>query len=118
MPIFVVARAMPMVLMNSFIWTFWRSKTNEAWLARHGHVSDVHHKKPKGRAMSEAMSRANGRRSKIRAHVEHVFARQKAQMKLFVRTIGMARARTKIGLANIAYNLKRYVWHEGRSAPA
>ena len=39
-------------------------------------------------------------------------------MGLFIRTIGMARARTKIGMANIAYNLTRYVWHEGRTVPA
>jgi len=68
--------------------------------------------------MSEATSRANGRRSKIRAFVEHVFARQKAQMKLFVRTIGIARARTKIGMTNLAYNMLRFVWHQGRTAPA
>ena len=66
--------------------------------------------------MSEATSRANGRRSKVRAFVEHVFARQKAQMKLNVRTIGIQRARMKIGMANIAYNLTRYVWHQRRSA--
>ena len=58
-----------------------------------GYVSDIHHKKPKGRPMSEAPSRANGRRFKIRAFVEHVFAPQKSRFGLFVRTIGMARAR-------------------------
>jgi IS5 family transposase len=68
--------------------------------------------------MSGAMSRANGRRSKIRAFVEHVFAHQKSRMGPFVRTIGVARARTKIGMANLTYNLTRFVWHEGRSAPA
>ena len=68
--------------------------------------------------MSEATSRANGRRSKVRAFVEHVFARQKSQMNLFIRTIGIERARVKIGMANIAYNLTRYVWHQGRTAPA
>jgi len=67
--------------------------------------------------MSEAMSRANGRRSKIRAFVEHVFAQQKSLMGLFVRTIGIARVRTKIGMANLAYNLNRYVWHQRRIAP-
>ena len=67
---------------------------------------------------STALSRANGRRSKIRAFVEHVFAQQKSRMGLFVRTIGMARARTKIGMANLAYNLTRFVWHQGRTAPA
>ena len=41
--------------------------------------------------MSQAIARANGRRSKVRSFVEHMFARQKAQMKLFIRTIGIAR---------------------------
>lgn len=105
---------------GSTVWadTAYRSKTNEAWLETHGYFSDIHHKKPKGRPMSETTSRANGRRSKIRSAVEHVFARQKAQMKLFVRTIGIARARTKIGMANLAYNMLRFVWHEGRGVPA
>lgn len=105
---------------GSTVWadTAYRSKKNEAWLSKHGYVSDIHHKKPKARPMSEATSRANGRRSRIRAFVEHVFAQQKARMSLFVRTIGIARAGTKIGMANLAYNLTRYVWHQGRTAPA
>lgn len=105
---------------GSTVWadTAYRSKKNEAWLDKNGYVSDIHHKKPKGRPMSEAMSRANGRRSKIRAFVEHVFAQQKSRMGLFVRTIGIARARTKIGMANLAYNLMRFVWHQGRTASA
>jgi IS5 family transposase len=105
---------------GSTVWadTAYRSKKNEAWLQKNGYVSDIHHKKPKGRPMSEAMSRANGRRSKVRAFVEHVFAQQKSRMGLFVRTIGIARARTKIGMANLAYNLMRYVWHQRRTAPA
>jgi len=105
---------------GSTVWadTAYRSKKNEAWLEKNGYVSDIHHKKPKGRPMSEATSRANGRRSKIRAFVEHVFAQQKSRMGLFVRTIGMARARTKIGMANLAYNLTRFVWQQGRTAPA
>lgn len=105
---------------GSTVWadTAYRSKTNEEWLEKNGYVSDIHHKKPKGRPMSEATSRANGRRSKVRAFVEHVFAQQKSRMGLFVRTIGMARARAKIGMANLAYNLTRFVWHQGRTAPA
>lgn len=105
---------------GSKVWadTAYRPKKNGAWLEKNGYVSDIHHKKPKGRPMSEATSRANGRRSKIRAFVEHVFARQKSCMGLFVRTIGLARARTKIGMANLAYNLTRYVCHQRRTAPA
>ncbi len=72
---------------GSTVWadTAYRSKKNEAWLDRNGFVSDIHQKKPKGRPMSEAMARANGRRSKIRSRIEHVFAHQKARMGLFVR---------------------------------
>jgi len=105
---------------GSTVWadTAYRSKKNEAWLEKNGYFSDIHHKKPKARPMSEATSRANGRRSKIRAFVEHVFAQQKSRMGLFVRTIGIARARTKIGMVNLAYNLTRFVWYQGRTAPA
>jgi IS5 family transposase len=39
-------------------------------------------------------------------------------MALFVRTIGLARARVKIGLANIAFNMRRFVWLKGRKAIA
>lgn len=52
----------------------------------------------------------------IRARIEHVFARQKDQMGLFIRTIGIARAETKIGLANLAYNIDRLIFHERRAA--
>ena len=47
-----------------------------------------------------------------------LIAAQKHVMGLFVRTIGLARARTKIGMANLIYNMKRLVWLEGRRAPA
>ena len=53
-----------------------------------------------------------------RSLVEHVFAQQKSRMNPFVRTIGIARARTKIGMANLAYNFTRFVWHQGRIAYA
>lgn len=91
--------------------TAYRSKTNEEWLSDNGLKSDIHQKKPKGKPMSEIISKANSRRSKVRSSVEHVFARQKDKMKLFIRTIGIARATIKIGMANIAYNMLRYVYH-------
>ena len=96
---------------GSTVWadTACRSKKNEAWLEKKGYFSDIHHKKPKGRAMSAATARANGRRSKVRSLVEHVFARQKFRMGLFLRTIGIARATTKIGMANLTCNFTRFV---------
>src|SRR5215813_5922011 len=87
--------------------TAYRSAANETFLAKNGFVSHIHHKKPKGRAMPETMQRANNAKSNIRARVEHVFAEQKDRMRLFIRTIGIARATTKIGMANLVYNIKR-----------
>jgi len=100
---------------GSKVWadTAYKSKANEEWLVENGYVSDIHHKKPKGRPMSKTTSRSNARRSKIRAFIEHVFARQKGPMALFIRTIGMTRAKVKIGMANIAYNMQRLVFKVG-----
>jgi hypothetical protein len=35
-----------------------------------------------------------------------------------VRTIGIARAQVKIGMANLAYHFSRLVWLSTRTAPA
>lgn len=104
----------------SDVWadTAYRSRANEAWLEKHGKTSRIHHKKPKGRPMPEATRRANGRKSKVRARVEHVFAQQKDRMALFIRTIGIARAEAVITFANMAYNMKRWCWLERNPARA
>ncbi len=62
--------------------------------------------------------RANGRKSALRSKVEHVFAHQKARMRVTIRTIGLARARAAITLANMAYNMTRWRWLDSRAAPA
>ena len=47
---------------------------------------------------------------KVRARVEHVFGDQKNGMGAeIVRTIGIVRARCKIGMTNLAYNMRRFV---------
>ncbi len=68
--------------------------------------------------MPKRTARANARKSAVRAHVEHVFAEQKDRMNLFVRTIGLARAELKIGMANFVYNIRRTLWLDRRTAPA
>ncbi|MEK0084181.1 IS5 family transposase [Benzoatithermus flavus] len=98
--------------------TAYRSAKNEAWLAERGLVSRIHRKKPPGRPMAARTHRANARKSAVRSAVEHVFARQKGPMALVGRTIGIARARVKIGLANLAYNMARFVRLSGKAAPA
>ncbi len=96
----------------SKVWvdTAYRSKANEEFLARNGFVSRIHRKKPPGRPMPETTRRANALKSKVRSGVEHVFAVQKDKMDLFVRTVGIARATMKIGMANMVYNMKRLVY--------
>ena len=89
--------------------TAWRSAKNEAWLAERGLVSRIHRRKPPGRPMAARTRRANARKPVVRSAIEHVFARQKGSMALVVRTIGIARARVKIGLANLACDMKRLV---------
>ena len=81
-------------------------------------VSRIHRKKPADRPMPARTARANAKKSAVRAHVEHVFAEQKARMGLFVRTIGLFRATTKIGLANLVYNMRRLLWLERQATPA
>ncbi|EHJ58110.1 hypothetical protein NSU_4933 [Novosphingobium pentaromativorans US6-1] len=105
---------------GSGIWadTAYRSKKNEAFLAKGMFTSHIHQKKPPRRPMPEHIARANAKRSAVRSAVEHVFAGQKHRMGLIVRTIGIARARIKIGMANLAYNFQRLAWLEGRTAPA
>ena len=39
-------------------------------------------------------------------------------MGLFVRTIGIARAKVKIGRANLAYNMRRFIWLREKYAAA
>ena len=51
----------------------------------------------------------NRAKSKIRVRVEHVFGAQAQMGGHLVRTIGMARARVKIAIMNLAYNMRRFV---------
>jgi IS5 family transposase len=96
----------------SAVWanTAYRSKDNENFLAKNGFVSRIHRKKPPGRAMPKTTQRTNALKSKARSRVEHVFAVQKDKMDLFIRTIGIATATMKIGMANLVYNMRRLVF--------
>jgi len=105
---------------GSEIWadTAYRSQKNEKKIARAGLTSKVHFRKPPGKALPAKLERANAARSKVRSAVEHLFAEMKSRMGLFVRTIGIDRATAKIGMANIAFNMKRLVFWERKTAIA
>ena len=54
----------------------------------------------------------------MRAPVEPILAAQKAGIGLFVRTLGLARATTKIGLADLVADMRRLLGPERRAAVA
>lgn len=63
----------------------------------------------KSRKLTDAEHRRNRRRSRTRCRIEHIFGVQAQRAGcLLLRTIGIVRARCKIGLRNLAYNLDRY----------
>lgn len=45
----------------------------------------------------------------MRARVEHIFGAQAAMNGHIIRTIGLERAKVKIGLLNLTYNMRRLV---------
>jgi IS5 family transposase len=103
----------------SDVWadTAYRSRANLGALLRRGLKPRFHRAKPRGQPMPPHMARGNARRAQIRSRVEHVFAAEKHGMGLVVRTIGLLRATAKITLANLAYNMRRFVWIQGRPVP-
>ena len=104
----------------SDVWadTAYRSAANLALLERRGLKPQFQRKKPRGRKMPAHVARGNATRARVRSRVEHVFAAQKCRLGLIVRTVGMVRARAKIGMANLAYNFIRLAWLNGRTVPA
>ena len=66
--------------------------------------------------MPERMRIANAQKSKVRSagRARRRSAHQKGPMGLIVRTIGIARARVKIGMANLAYNIRRFCLAEDK----
>ena len=104
----------------SGVWadTAYRSQANLTLLDRRGLTPQFQRAKPKGKPMPANAVRGNATRGRVRARVEHVFAEQKRRLGLIIRTVGHARAETKITLANLAYNMRRLAWLEGRPATA
>ena len=110
----------------------YRSKEREAALSADGFDSQIHEKGTRGHPLTEEQKASNRVKSKTRARVEHIFGAQHAMGGHIVRTIGLARARVKIGMMNLVYNMTRLVQlikrdalaaagvyaNDGRGAPA
>ena len=95
----------------------YRSAENEAKLKAAGFNSRIHRRAGRNRPLSSAQANANRNKSKIRVRVEHVFGAQETSPGgRLVRTIGIVRARAKIGLQNLVYNIRRLVTLERLAA--
>jgi Transposase DDE domain len=78
--------------------------------------TDSSSREPQSSVIAGAGER-NRRKSRVRARIEHVFgAQQNSPGGRIVRTIGIARAKAKIGLQNLAYNIRRLVTLERMAA--
>ena len=88
----------------------YRSEAIEGHLKATGLRSKIHRKGYRHKPLTAHQKTLNRGRSRIRARVEHVFGHQVTAMggKL-IRTIGIIRARAKIGLKNLAYNFQRFL---------
>ena len=59
--------------------------------------------------LTQRRIQGNHKRAKVRSRVEHIFGIQAMRAgSLLIRTIGVVRAKAKIGLRNLAYNIDRY----------
>src|ERR1700675_1552807 len=96
----------------------WTKKHERSYFGYKNHIGvDRRHKFVRRYAVSDAS--ANTTRSKVRARVEYVFGDQKNGMGAeLVRTIGIVRARCKIGMTNLVYNMRRFVCLERMAATA
>ena len=107
----------------------YRSKEQEERLQANEIESRICEKGTRGTPLTEEQKASNRQKSKTRTRVEHVFGAQAQMGGHVVRTIGIARARVKIAMMNLAYNMRRFVllcrgesraWRgdDGRGAPA
>jgi len=87
----------------------YRAQEREATLAAEGFESQIHEKGTRGHPLTEEQKASNRIKSKTRARVEHVFGAQHAMGGHLVRTIGLARAKVKIGMMNLVYNMRRLI---------
>lgn len=86
----------------------YRSQAIETQLKRRNLRSRIQYKGYRDTPLTARQQQCNRRRARIRARVEHVFGHHVTAMggKL-IRTIGLVRARAKIGLRNLVYNFQR-----------
>ena len=88
----------------------YKSVATDVQLKRWGVDSQIHEKGTRGADLSDAQKAPNRQKSQIRCLVGHIFGYIENSMHgPELGYIGLARISTGIGLANLTYNLCRYV---------
>ncbi len=108
----------------------YRSEEHEKKLVADNMPSQIFERGSRGHPLTDAQKETNRVKSKVRARVEHVFGAEAQMGGHLVRTIGLERAKVKIGMMNLVYNMKRLgqllkrdakallFTNDGRDAPA
>ncbi len=88
----------------------YRSKEIEVYLQKQKCQSRIHEKGYRNQPLTQAQKESNNTKSQIRARVEHIFGFMTNSMHnaLYMRSIGIERMESAIGLLNLTYNLFRY----------
>ena len=87
----------------------YRSEDARNMLKGQGYREHLQRKGCRNRKLTKWEKQGNRTRSRTRARIEHIFGVQAQKAgTLLLRTVGIIRARVKIGLRNLAYNLDRY----------
>ena len=88
----------------------YRSQESMERLTALGYREHLQRKGRRAHPLTDWEKKGNHTRSKTRSRVEHIFGMQsmRAGGNLIIRAIGISRARAKIGLRNLAYNISRY----------
>lgn len=99
---------------NADVWadSAYCSQEKEASLKENGYRSQVQRKGKRNKPLSQRERQGNCTRAKVRGRVEHVFGAQSNLRKKAIRSIGILRANTDIGLMNLVYNMRRLCFLE------
>ena len=88
----------------------YRSEAIETAVKARNLTSRIHRKGYRNHPLRDWEKAGNQSRSRFRARVEHVFGAQQNDMGgTLIRSIGLVRARARIGLKNLTYNMRRLV---------
>jgi len=80
----------------------YRSEEKEAMLIAVKIESRISEKGSRNHPLTSEQKASNTEKSRVRSRIEHIFGAQAHMGGHFVRTIGIARAETKIGMMNLA----------------